>query len=90
MKFKEMSWEELKIDFEKLLNTFSIEELVDSLEEYVIINDEYSYKIPKNNNLEEKYSFLDVSIENETPSIDMKNDTKKELVIYEYISLEAA
>ena len=36
MKFKEMSLEELKKDFEKLLNSFTTSELVNSLDEYAI------------------------------------------------------
>lgn len=34
MKFKEMSWEELKADFRKKLNEYTIKELVKSLEKY--------------------------------------------------------
>ena len=34
MKFKEMSWEELKKDFRKKLNEYTIKELVKSLEKY--------------------------------------------------------
>ena len=40
MKFKEMSCDELKKDFEKILNSFSDEELFESLKKY-IINDIY-------------------------------------------------
>ena len=34
MKFKEMSWEELKADFRKKLDKYTIKELVKSLEKY--------------------------------------------------------
>ena len=34
MKFREMSWEELKSDFRKKLDKYTIKELVKSLEKY--------------------------------------------------------
>lgn len=34
MKFKEMSWKELKEDFKKILDSFTTEELVNSLSKY--------------------------------------------------------
>ena len=36
MKFKEMTWEELKEDFEKFLNQLSTEEIVKSLKKYEV------------------------------------------------------
>lgn len=34
MKFKEMSWEELKKDFRKILDKYTTKDLVDSLKKY--------------------------------------------------------
>lgn len=40
MKFKEMSWEELKKDFREKLNRYTSRELADSLEKYKMsVND---------------------------------------------------
>lgn len=36
MKIKDMSWEELQKDFSKLLDKYTIDELVDSLDKYSI------------------------------------------------------
>lgn len=90
MKFKEMSWQELKEDFEKILNKFSVEELVESLREYEVISEQYSYEFPKDNNLVEEYQFSIVNIEKEPTSINMNNDKKEELIIDENINWEVA
>lgn len=40
MKFKEMSWEELKKDFRKILDKYTTKDLVDSLKKYKMsVND---------------------------------------------------
>ena len=46
MKFKEMSVEEFKKDFSKFLNKIKVEDLINSLKKYAIIEKEYSYSQP--------------------------------------------
>lgn len=43
MKFKEMSIEEFKKDFLEFLNKIEVEDLINSLKKYAIIENEYSY-----------------------------------------------
>ncbi len=52
MKFREMSWEELKADFRKKLDKYTTKELVKSLEKYKIKTDEYT--INRNINMSNK------------------------------------
>lgn len=52
MKFREMSWEELKTDFRKKLDKYTTKELVKSLEKYKIKTDEYT--INRNINMSNK------------------------------------
>lgn len=42
MKIKEMTWQELKKDFAKILDKFTEQELVDSLDEYCINSSNYT------------------------------------------------
>lgn len=90
MKFKEMSWKELREDFERVLSGFSVEELVESLREDVIINESYSYEIPTDNNLDEKYQFAEVIIEKKKVSININNDNEEKVIVNENINWEVA
>ena len=63
MKFKEMSWKELKKDFEKFLDGFTTEELVNSLRKYDIRNNSYCFSVSTDNNLNESYGLNDVVID---------------------------
>lgn len=90
MKFKEMSLEELKKDFEKLLNSFTTSELVDSLEEYAINENDFQYALSKKNNLFEDYGLNEMNIENNLKEEEYIKNNTLEIENNEYIGMEDA
>lgn len=75
MKFNEMSWEELKNDFKKILDNMTTEELVDSIKKYAIDNKSYSFEISYEDNLNENIIQEDINI------IMDKNEIKQEKML---------
>lgn len=80
MKFKEMSWEELKKDFKKVLDSFTTQELIDSLKPYEINSTDYCFKTYDKNNLNEICGLNEIDI--------MSNEYKKEYLKDENYILE--
>ena len=71
MKFKEMSWKELKKDFEEFLDGFTTEELIKSLRKYEVSNNSnYCFSVSTDNNLNENYGLNEIIID----KVNEKND----------------
>lgn len=70
MKFKNMSFNELKKEFEKILDSFSQEQLLNSLKKYELNNNDYTYEMVKVYT-EELYPAIEIT--NESPTIEINN-----------------
>ena len=91
MKFKEMSLEELKKDFKKILDNFTTSDLVDSLKEYIINKQDFQYVLSKKSNLDENYGLNEMDIKNKEKDEDEYiENTVLEIENNEYIGMEEA
>lgn len=87
MKFKEMSCEELKKEFKKILNQYTSDELIESLEKYKIETQKYTLEKEKIQNLVNNEFQVNKHINIEINNIEYCNINKsineKENVVWE-------